>query len=93
MRNHTELWSITVSLNEQLEQMRQVSWGRWPAEKLAVVIRARDELARSGLVERILGVGDRAPDFALPSSLGGTVRLADLLHKGPLVVAFYRGHW
>ncbi|MFH1110614.1 MAG: redoxin domain-containing protein [Planctomycetota bacterium] len=82
-----------MSLNEQLEQMRQVSWGRWPAEKLAVVIRARDELARSGLTDRILGVGDHAPDFALPSSLGGTVRLADLLHKGPLVVAFYRGHW
>ena len=82
-----------MSLNEQLEQMRQASWGRWPAEKLAVVLRARDELARSGIVEQILKVGDHAPDFALQSSLGGTVRLADLLHKGPLVVAFYRGHW
>jgi hypothetical protein len=87
------LRSVAVSLNEQLEQMRQASWGRWPAEKLAVVIRARDELARSGLVDRILGIGDHAPDFALPSSLGGTVRLADLLRGGPLVVAFYRGHW
>lgn len=82
-----------MSLNEQLEQMRQASWGRWPKEKLEVVIRARDELARSGLVDHILQVGDQAPDFSLQSSLGGTVRLTDLLRRGPLVLAFYRGHW
>ena len=84
---------MTVSLNEQLEQMRQASWGRWPKEKLDVVLRARDELARSEIVSRILQVGDQAPDFSLPSSLGGMVRLSDLLRRGPLVLAFYRGHW
>ena len=82
-----------MSLNEQLEQMRQASWGRWPKETYDVVIRARDELARSGIVNRILQVGDKAPDFSLPSSLGGVVRLSDLLRRGPLVLAFYRGHW
>ena len=82
-----------MSLNEQLEQMRQASWGRWPKEKLDVVIRARDELARSGLVDRILQVGDQTPDFSLPSSQGGMVRLSDLLRRGPVVLAFYRGHW
>lgn len=82
-----------MSLNEQLEQMRQASWGRWPKEKLEVVLRARDELAQSGIVDRILQAGDRAPDFSLPSSLGGTVRLSDLLGRGPVVLAFYRGHW
>jgi hypothetical protein len=82
-----------MSLNEQLEQMRQASWGRWPKEKLDVVLRARDELARSGLVDRILQVGDLAPDLSLPSSQGGMVRLSDLLRRGPVVLAFYRGHW
>jgi len=82
-----------MSLNEQLEQMRQASWGRWPKEKLEVVLRARDELARSGIVGRILQVGDEAPDFSLQSSLGGIVRLSDLLRCGPVVLAFYRGHW
>jgi len=81
------------SLNEQLEQMRQASWGRWPKEKLDIVLKARDELARSGIVDRILQVGDQAPDFSLPSSLGGTFRLTDVLCRGPLVLAFYRGHW
>lgn len=82
-----------MSLNEHLEQMRQASWGRWPKEMLDVVLHARDELARSGIVDRILQIGDQAPDFSLPSSLGGMVRLSDLLRRGPLVLAFYRGHW
>jgi hypothetical protein len=82
-----------MSLNEQLEQMRQASWGRWPKEMLDIVLKARDDLARSGLTDRILQVGDQAPDFSLPSSQGGMVRLSDLLRRGPVVLAFYRGHW
>ncbi len=82
-----------MSLNEQLEKMREASWGRWPKEKLEIVLSARDELARSGIVERMLKVGDRAPDFALQNARGTTVRLSDLLGHGPVVAAFYRGHW
>ncbi|MCX6101069.1 MAG: peroxiredoxin family protein [Candidatus Bipolaricaulota bacterium] len=42
---------------------------------------------------KVLKVGDRAPDFALPDALTGeTVRLADLLGK-PLLVYFGRGTW
>lgn len=40
-----------------------------------------------------LAVGDRAPDFALESHLGGTVSLAKALERGPAVVVFYRGSW
>lgn len=36
-----------------------------------------------------LSVGDRAPDFTLPSKDGGEVSLDDLLGKGPVVVYFY----
>ncbi len=42
---------------------------------------------------KLLKVGDKAPDFALPDALTGeTVRLADLLGK-PLLVYFGRGTW
>jgi peroxiredoxin len=36
-----------------------------------------------------LKVGDKAPDFTLPSTQGGTVHLADFIGKGTVVVAFF----
>ena len=36
-----------------------------------------------------LKVGDRAPDFTLPSTDGGTVHLADLIGKSTVVLAFF----
>jgi len=50
-------------------------------------------LKATGIRSRVLKVGDPAPSFALPNAEGTTVRSADLLAKGPLVVKFYRGAW
>lgn len=36
-----------------------------------------------------LKVGDKAPDFTLPSTEGGKVHLSDVLGKGTVVVAFF----
>jgi peroxiredoxin len=38
---------------------------------------------------RSLKVGDRAPTFTLPSSLGKPVDLAEYLARGPVVLAWY----
>ena len=40
-----------------------------------------------------LRVGDRIPDFALPSADGRMVRSDGLLAEGPLVISFFRGDW
>lgn len=82
-----------MSLNEKLEEMRQASWGRWAPEKVAILHRSFEELTRSGILDRILKKGDRAPDFSLTAAGGGAVSLSGLLNKGPVVLAFYRGHW
>lgn len=36
-----------------------------------------------------LKVADKAPDFTLPSTDGGTVHLADLVGKSTIVLAFF----
>lgn len=52
---------------------------------------ARLEAAQAGSTAPI--VGDAMPDFCLPDHDGRLVTLGGLLERGPVVIAFHRGHW
>jgi peroxiredoxin len=43
----------------------------------------------SGPPSTTLKVGDKAPDFTLPSASGGAVHLADYIGKSTVVLAFF----
>jgi AhpC/TSA family len=43
----------------------------------------------SGPPSSTLKKGDKAPDFTLPSTDGGTVHLADFIGKSTVVLAFF----
>jgi hypothetical protein len=47
------------------------------------------QLPAGGPPSSTLKVGDKAPDFTLPSTDGGTVHLADVIGKGTVVLAFF----
>ena len=55
--------------------------------------RATAELEASGIAERALKVGDRAPSFSLFNQDHVLVSSDDLLLEGPLIISFFRGHW
>jgi peroxiredoxin len=38
-------------------------------------------------------VGDRAPQFHLPSANGSTISLKEYMGKRNVVLVFYRGYW
>ena len=38
-------------------------------------------------------VGDRAPDFVLPSTAGGRISLSDLREKGMVLIQFYHADY
>jgi hypothetical protein len=80
-------------LLELLDTIREQGRAKRPAEWLAIMDRALNELKRSGLAEQSLKAGDRAPEFALPNGSGQVIRSTDLLTRGALVVSFYRGGW
>jgi hypothetical protein len=82
-----------MSLNAQLDALTAKLRAMVPAERLAVVDHAAEELVRSGLAERLLKIGDPAPAFELPDGDGMLWRSEDMLRNGPLVIIFYRGRW
>jgi hypothetical protein len=81
------------TLQERLDRIRAGFEKQAPAEAKAVMHRATEDLQASGILSRIPKVGDSLPDFELPDTEGTTVRSADLLGRGPLVVTYYRGLW
>jgi hypothetical protein len=64
-----------------------------PHEAIEKMHRATAELKASGIEERALKVGDRAPSFTLFNQDHVQVGSADFFPQGPLVVSFFRGHW
>ena len=82
-----------MSLQDRLDAMRASFESKLTPEIVNTMHHATEELLQSGVVDRVLKVGGRAPQFALPDHNGDMVDAADLLRKGPLVVSFYRGAW
>jgi hypothetical protein len=64
-----------------------------PPEAIEKMHRATAELKASGMEDRALRVGDRAPSFTLFNQDHVQVSSTDLLREGPLVISFFRGHW
>lgn len=64
-----------------------------PPSVIETMHRATTELIASGVADRALKAGDRAPTFVLNDPDGKPVSSTDLLRLGPLAVTFYRGVW
>jgi peroxiredoxin len=64
-----------------------------PTETLAVHARVIAGLKAQELATKSLAVGTRMPEFSLSDQNGRTVSSAELLHRGRLVVCFFRGRW
>jgi peroxiredoxin len=82
-----------MSLKKELDAFRADFMAKIPSKIREAMERAHTDLVASGISEHALKAGDTVPDFHLPESRGGFVRLNDLLAKGPIVLSFYRGGW
>jgi peroxiredoxin len=82
-----------MTLQDKLDEITAQTRKLVQPERLELSERAIAELFASGIEDRLLKPGDTAPSFALPDANGRTVRSADLLALGPLVVCFFRGRW
>ena len=81
--------ALAVELNEFMNSLMD----RVDPVTAAILQRNQDRLRASGIVEKAIGVGDRAPDFSLTDQHGGRFHLHEALRRGPAVVIFVRGGW
>ncbi len=80
-------------LQDQLDEITANTRNLVQPERLAINDRAVEDLFSTGIEQRILPVGAKAPEFALSDSSGRLVRSSDLLALAPLVINFFRGRW
>jgi peroxiredoxin len=86
--------SLNTSLQEQLDRITQNTRALVQPERLAFSERAVAQLFATGIEDGILKLGTQAPSFTLQDAhTEKTVRSADLIALGPLVINFFRGRW
>ena len=81
------------ALKDEIDAYNVAKQEKVPAEILATMVEATEELKRSGIEDRALKTGDTMPDFELPNQHGERRRLSDYLGKSPVVLNIYRGGW
>ncbi len=82
-----------MSLAEKLTVIRAGGVKKIPKDWQAVMGRSSKELRASGIMEGVIKVGDKLPDFTLNNDDGSAVSSKALLADGPLVLTAFRGHW
>ena len=80
-------------LQDQLDEITANTRTLVQPERLAINERAVEDLFATGIEQRILPVGAKMPEFALPDSTERLVKSSDLLALGPLIISFFRGRW
>jgi peroxiredoxin len=80
-------------LQDQLDEITANTRNLVQPERLAVSERAVEDLFATGIEQRILPVGAKAPEFTLRDSTGRLVKSSDVLALGPLIISFFRGRW
>jgi peroxiredoxin len=84
---------MSLTIQEQSEQIKAASAGRLPATVFEVFTREQAALRARGVPSRAVAVGDVLPEFTLPDATGRDVSLSELVAGGRAVLVFYRGGW
>ncbi|MEM1229142.1 MAG: hypothetical protein AAGI15_01290 [Pseudomonadota bacterium] len=82
-----------MSLAETLTQMREGAAKRIPEPAAAIMHRATEDLRQSGILDGVIKIGDRLPDFTLINQQGTPVSSLALRNAGPMVLTVFRGSW
>ena len=82
-----------MALQQKLDTFRANFETQLGPEGKAILDNEAVRVKKTGVEERALKVGQRAPNFELPDMQGHKVSLAQLHAEGPIALVFYRGLW
>jgi hypothetical protein len=82
-----------MALQEKLDKLKAGFEAKAPKDALEILHRATDDLRNSGIMQQVLKIGDKAPEFELKNADENVIRSGDLLSSGPVVLSVYRGKW
>ena len=82
-----------MSLKEKIDKLKEGFKTKAPRDAQEIMHRATEDLKNSGIMDHVVKVGDKAPDFSLKNTADQDVSLHTLLGEGPVVLTFYRGKW
>ena len=82
-----------MSLQAKLDEYKANFKKTAPGDAQKTMHQAGEELRDSGILERVLKIGDQAPHFTLENAEGRMVRSEDILSQRLMVLTFYRGRW
>lgn len=82
-----------ISLSSLLSEKKQLSTKKSSETKKKIYAEGIEAVAKSGVLDNALSIGDTASNFLLHNQNGTQVTLYDELKKGPVVLTWYRGGW
>jgi len=81
------------NLQAKLDLKKNAFNEKAPEAKKKMYAEGIETVAKSGVLEKAMQVGDNAPNFELTNARGEKISLAAQLKKGPVVLTWYRGGW
>ncbi|RTZ49853.1 AhpC/TSA family protein [Chryseobacterium arthrosphaerae] len=81
------------TLAKQIEQLNQELSSQLPQEVINAFGKSVDDLKTKNMEDRCIQPGEKMPEFLLPNATGKMIDSNDILKKGKMILAFYRGSW
>ena len=75
-----------MSLKDKLDKLKEGFKTKAPQDAREIMHRVTEDLKNSGIMEHVVKVGDKAPDFTLKNTEDQDVSLSTLLGDGPVIL-------
>lgn len=80
-------------LAKQIEQFNNELATQVPQEVLEAFGKSIEDLKTKNIEEKSIKLGAIMPDFSLPNAKNEIIHSKEILKKGKMIIAFYRGSW